>query len=348
METRNAGTAPGTTEAYDAVERHLEARGVPCSRERFRVPSPPRLSAPAGFLAFAASAFLLLAGHAAAAFLLSAAGGILLLLDACGFSPLDWLGPKEPRSVLVVPGTPSDGGRRAVVFSVPVRCRAAGRGRFPRAEAVRGAVRAAGLLLGFGLWAVCGGVLLLYLAPPGAAAGAAGAAMAALAALERFPPASGERPPNLAAGWVDRLAAPTREGVRPFVLVNSGDEAEVKYFLARHRGPVFRGAVIFVEFAPGAAGPPAMSAREGPFLPYRVDAELARRARDAAKAARIPGPGARTLWQRSPALVAMSRGFRAITLFREEGPPKAGWGGSDEAALAWVRAVAETETDRTI
>lgn len=331
---------PGVTPQIDDVERLLRDRGVGCSRERFRLPSLPRVSPAAGFLLCAAASFLLVAGHAPASFLLASAGAILLLLDACGFSPLDWLGPREMRSVLVVPGTPSDGKRKALVFAVPLRCRLTPSGSEARAAAVRGALRAAGVALSFALCAVSGAVVLLFLSPPGASGAAAGVAMLALAALERFPSSPAGGPPNLAAAWTDRLVEPTQGGHRPFLLVYSGDEGEVKYFLARHRGPLFRGTAVFLEFAPGAEGPPGMSAKEGPLFPCRVDERLRARAAEAGKAAGIPGPGVRTLRCRSAGLVAMSRGFRAITLFRQEGPPEAGEAYSEAAALAWARAIA--------
>lgn len=334
---------PGATPQIDDVERLLLARGIGWSRERFRLPSLPRASPAAGFLVCAAASFLLAADHAAASFLLASAGAILLLLDACGFSPLDWLGPRETRSVLVVPGTPSDGKRKALVFAVPLRCRLTSRECFARAEAVRGALRAAGVALSFALCAVSGAVVLVFLPPPGAWGAAAGVAMLVLAALERFPPSPAGGPPNLAAGWADRLVEPTREGLRPFLLVYSGDEGEVKYFLARHRGPLFRGNAVFLEFAPGAEGPPGVSGKEGPLLACRVDEGLRARAAEAGKAAGIPRPGVRTLRCRSAGLVAMSRGFRAITLFRQEGPPDEGAAYSEAAALAWARAIAGGE-----
>lgn len=330
----------GAIPAIADVERVLRERAVPCSRERFRLPSLPRVSPAAGFLLCAAACFLLVAGHAAASFLLASAGAVLLLLDARGFSPLDWLGPREMRSVLVVPGTPSDGTDKALVFAVPLRCRLTSEGCLARAEAIRGALRAAGVVLSFSLCALSGAVILVFLSPPVAPAAAAGVAMLALAALERFPRAPAEGPPNLAAGWADRLVEPTRGGRRPFLLVYSGDEGEVKYFLARYRGPLFRGNVVFLEFAPGAEGPPGMSGREGPLVPCRVDERLRARAAEAARTAGIPGPGVRPIRCRSAGLVAMSRGFRAITLFREEGPPGGREAYPETAALAWARAVA--------
>ena len=115
-------------DSLDAQEARLAERGINCIRERFRVPAFPQISPSAGFLCCAAGAFLLAAAHPVKAFLFSLAGAMLLLLDACGFSPLDWLGPKEKRSVLVIPGTFSEENRKALFLAVPLACRLTGKG----------------------------------------------------------------------------------------------------------------------------------------------------------------------------------------------------------------------------
>src|SRR4030065_104788 len=170
-----------------SVEELLRGRGLEFVRARFRLPSLPQLSPSAGFLSCAAGAFLLAKGGAAASFLLAVAGAIILLLDAYGFSPPAWLGPRETRPVP--------------------------------------------------LFGVLGGI-----------------AMFALSAGEGVRPAAAEGPRNLAAGWVDLFPSPKDALFRPYFLVYSGDPAEVKYFLSRHRGPVFRGTGLFLELAPAAEG----------------------------------------------------------------------------------------------
>src|SRR3990172_8892321 len=127
-----------------SVEELLRARGLEFVRERFRLPSRPHLSPSAGFLSCAAGAFLLAKGCAAASFLLAVAGAIILLLDAYGFSPLAWLGPREMRSVLIVPGTPSGEKKKALFFGFPLRCRLTETGYFSREEALRRAAFAGG------------------------------------------------------------------------------------------------------------------------------------------------------------------------------------------------------------
>src|SRR3990170_151682 len=219
------------------IEGLLRARGVEPVRERFRLPSRPQLSPSAAFFACAAAAFLLATGAAAASFLLGTAGVALLLLDACGFSPLAWAGPKETRTVLVVPGTPSEEKEKALFFGLPLRCRLTRAGYFSRAEALRRIVSA-----------VSAGVLLLIVPPVPAFGALAGVAMLALSAGEWIRPVAIGGPENMAAGWADRLAFPPDARFRPHLLVYSGDPAEVKYFLARYRGPLFRGRGVFLEF----------------------------------------------------------------------------------------------------
>jgi hypothetical protein len=323
-----------------SVEELLRERGLEFVRERFRLPSRPQLSPSAGFLSCAAGAFLLAKGCAAASFLLAVAGGIILLLDAYGFSPLAWLGPREPRSVLVVPGTPSGERKKALFFGLPLRCRLTGTGYFSREEALRRAAFAGGLHLAFLLCAVSAGVLLVVLPPVPVFGVLTGIAMVALSAGEWVRPAAAEGPRNLAAGWVDRFPSPTDALFRPYFLVYSGDPAEVKYFLSRHRGPVFRGTGIFLELAPGAEGPYATSVREGPFFPYRVDPALLLLVREAGKRHGVPSARPVTIRDKSPGLFAMGRGFRAITIFRQEPSPAPGTPFSGESFLAWARGIA--------
>jgi hypothetical protein len=328
----------------DSAEEFLRARGVQCVRERFRLPLRPELSSSAGFLACAAGGFLLAAGSSTVSFLVSVAGATLLLLDAYGFSPASWLGPKETRSVLVVPGTPSEEKRKAFFFGLPLRCRLTNAGYFSRGEALRRASFAGGLVLAFLFCAVSAGVLLFLLPSLPSLGIIVGVAMLALSAAEWAWPATGKGPQNLAVTWADRLAVPRETAFRPFVLVYSGDGSEVKYFLARHRGPLFRGYGLFLEFSPDAEGQPAASVGEGPFLPYRVDPALFSCVRDAGKANGVPSAWAVTLRYRSPGLFAMARGFRAVTLFRRESPPAPEIPFPGETALAWAAGVAEKAT----
>jgi hypothetical protein len=161
--------------------------------------------------------------------------------------------------------------------------------------------------------------------------------MGALAAREWLTgkPAALRR--NLAAAWVERIVAAAQPEARPFVLVYSGDEAEVKFFLAKYRRAILRGRGIFVEFSEGSCGPPAASVREGPFFfPYRVDAGLLSDILAAGKACGIPAPGKPILRLKSGGLAAMSRGFQAVTLFPAEAPEGAEQGLSDERAAAWL------------
>src|SRR3990172_792908 len=147
------------------VEGLLRAQGVEYIRDRFRIPSRPQLSPAAALFACAAAAFLLSAGAAAASFLLGTSGVALLLLDACGFAPLAWAGPKETRTVLVVHGTPSGKKEKALFFGLPLRCRLTRAGYFSRAEALRRTVSAGGIALAILLCVASAGVLLLVFPP---------------------------------------------------------------------------------------------------------------------------------------------------------------------------------------
>ncbi|MBI5418956.1 MAG: hypothetical protein HZA60_02600 [Deltaproteobacteria bacterium] len=332
----------------EAVATALRGQGVDVVVERFRVPAWPQLSASAGFGLCAAGAFLLAAGRPAAAFLVGVSGSLLLLLDACGFSPLDWLGPKVRRSVAVIPGDPSERDRKALFLAVPLHCRLNASGRFSRKAALRHASYFLGLLLSLALATLAGGATLLYLPPLPGAGVVGGAALAVLAAGEWARGDSSPGPRNLAAGWVDQWLLPAGAAPRPFILLYSGDEAEVKFFLAKYRRPVLRGSGVFIEFPRSAGGAPAVTVREGPFIPYRVDIGLFSRVRTAGKACGIPYARMCTLRFKSAGLIAMARGFRAITLFRPEAraaeDPL-----SDEEAAAWIGRIAlggERESNR--
>ena len=331
---------PSVGEDLDRVEGLLRARGIDCHRERFRLPSRPRLSPSAGLLLGSAGGFLLAAGRPTSSFLLAVAGATVLLLDAYGFSPLAWLGPRRTRSLLVVPGTPSEDRRKALFFGIPLRCRLTEAGHFSRGEALLRAAFAAGPALAFLLCAVSGGVLLVLLPPVPRFGGAAGTALFLLAAAAWAGPAPGDGPPNEAASWADRLAA-REDPFRPFLLVYSGDAEEVKFFLARHRGSLLRGHGIFLEFPPGSFGRPAASVAEGPFLPYRVDPPLLSLVRQVGEAHGVSPVTTLPLRDKSAGLFAMARGFRAITLFRLESPPVPDAPFPAETALAWARGIAD-------
>lgn len=319
-----------------AIEARLAERGIEFFRERFRVPALPQVSPSAGFLCGAAGAFLLAGGHPAKAFLTGLTGALILLLDACGFSPLDWLGPKEKRSVLVIPGTFSEEKRKALFLAVPLFCRLTRGGYFSRKAALERAARTLGLILSLSLPAQAAAEMLHCLPGLPVAEVLAGAALAALSSWEwiRREPVPDVR--NLAADWVERWG-PAGPGFRPFVLVYTGDEAEVKFFLAKYRHPVLRGHGIFLEFAETASGPPAASGREGGFLlPYRVDPLLLSRVRAAAGELGIPFFRTQDLRFRSGGLAAMARGFKAVTLFRMEAPPAEETAFPVETAVSWI------------
>lgn len=322
------------SQEIEARARRLSERGIECVLERFRLPAHPRLTPPAAFLAGSASAFLLRGGHGSASVLAATVATILLWLDLRGFSPLDWIGRKEPRVVAVVPGSPGDTGRRALFLGIPISCR-------PRKEPfVRGAEPPpAGLCsAGFFLCAAIGlgaaaHLMRLWTASPRASA-AAGAALLAAAVLKAVSRSSPGALPNRAAGWMESLSRPSPDGVRPFLLLYSGDPEEVKYFLARHRGELLRGTGLFLVFPAGDSGPHAVFAREGPILPLRVDPALRKAARDAAESSGIRDLRETVLRGKSPGMFAAARGFCAITLLG--GDPTA-----DEAALRWIRGMVE-------
>ena len=327
-------------EEMETLARELSSRGFDCVLERFRLPSSPRLTPPAGFLACSAAAFSLAAGRGAASFLLATLGTILLLLDDRGFSPLDWLGRKRSRAVLVVRGTPSNTEGRALFFGLPLRCRLTGNGYYSRGETARRGLHAAGMLLCAALWLASAALLLLYLPPLPVPGAVAGAALLSLSVLEGVFSAAPAGPENRAPRWAARLAGSAGERFVPHLLVYSGDPEEVKYFLARHRGALLRGTGLFLEFPSGANGPLAVSVREGPLLPYRVDAGLVSRVRSAGDRSGVPPFREATLRYRSPALFSMARGFRAVTLFRLVGPPEEGAGTEEETAAAWAAGIA--------
>lgn len=319
--------------------RDLSKRGIECVLEKFRLPASPRLTPPAAWFAGAAAAFLLSRGHGAAAFLLATAGSILLLLDDRGFSPLDWLGRKESRSVLVVRGAPTDGEQKALFFCIPVACRLTKDGVFSGVESARRALHAAGFLLSAALCVVSAGMLLqLWSAPPLPAA-VAGAALLAVFVLETVPRSRPGAVRNLAAGWMEHLSQPAEDGRRPFLLLYSGDPEEVKYFLARHRGDLIRGAGVFLEFSPSAAGPPAVSVREGPIFPVRVDPGMLDRVRSSGAECGVPPLREAILRYKSPGLFAMARGFRAVTLFRGEAPPGGETAYTEGEAKQWANGI---------
>jgi len=340
----------GKNDPIGALEGTLAERGIESIRERFRVPACPQISPSAGFLCGAAGAFLLASGRPVSSFFAGLAGALILLLDACGFSPLDWLGPKEKRSVLVVPGTFSEEKRKALFLAVPLYCRLTREGYFSMEAAFRRAVAVVGLLLSFALPVLAGAATLLYLPPFPATEALLGAALAAAGAVAwiRREPVPAAR--NLAADWVERWAPPGESEFRPFVLLYPGDVAEVKFFLAKYRYPVLRGHGVFLEFPEDARGPAAASGGEGGFpLPYRVDPSLLSRVRAAAKECGIPFLRTPALRFQSGGLVAMARGFKAVTLFRLEGSAPEGTALSRETAVSWVEEIvrrSDTPADR--
>ncbi|NJD63296.1 MAG: hypothetical protein FIA93_11345 [Deltaproteobacteria bacterium] len=336
---------PGKNDPIGDLESQLVQRGIPAARERFRAPAFPQISPCAGFVLGAAGAFLLASGHPDAAFLAGTVGLLLLLLYLCGFSPLDWLGPKEKRSVLVVPGTASEENRKALFVAVPLFCRLTSSAVFSRRAARGRRSGAVGLLLCIALPVLAGAASLHYLPLPHVPAVLAGAALFALAAAEwvRGRPAAPRR--NLAAEWAVRSFPPPGHGARPFLLVYAGDEAEVKFFLAKYRRQVLRGRGIFVEFAEGSAGPPAVTIGEGPFfIPYRVDPVLFSIVRAAGDACGVAAAAMPKLRFPSGGLVAMSRGFAAVTLFRMEAAAGAAPPLSDPNARAWLERILHGST----
>jgi hypothetical protein len=311
------------------------------------VPAYPQISPSAGFLLCATGALLLASGRPASSFLVGISGALVLVLSACGFSPLDWLGPKEGRSVLVVPGTPSGEDRKALFLAIPVCCRMTSSEFFSREAAIRRAFSVSGVLLSLALPVFSGAAALLYLPSLPAAGALAGAALCLLGAGEW---ASGKFPApvrNVAAGWVGLSARSTEPAARPYILVYSGDIAEVKFFLAKYRRHVFRGHCVFAEFAEGGCGPPAVSAREGLLVPCAVDHALFSRVRAAGDACGIRHARTASLGFTTGGRIAMSRGFKAVTIFRLEAPPDGEAGLPDGQALAWLDGIASTPNDLT-
>ncbi len=330
----------GKNDPIGGIETELARRSVSFVRERFRVPAYPQISPSAGFLFCATGAFLLASGRPASSFLVGISGALILVLTACGFSPLDWLGPKERRSVLVVPGTPSGESRKALFLAIPVCCRMTASGCFSREAAIRRALHVSGVLLSLAFPVFSGAAALLYLPDLPAAGALAGAALCLLGAGEWV---TGKNPPprrNIAAGWVERLAHSTEPAARPFILVFSGDIADVKFFLAKYRRHVFRGHGVFAEFAEGSCGPPAVSAREGLLVPCAVDPDLFSRVRAAGDACGVRHGRTASLGFTTGGRIAMSRGFKAVTLFRLDAPTDAEAGLQDGPALAWLAEIA--------
>ncbi len=294
----------------------LAEQGVAGTRIRFRVPALPGLSAAAGFLACSGGSLLLCASRPVPSFFLSLSGGLLLLLDAGGFSPLSWIGPKEERAVAVVEGDPSEPGKPALFLAIPGRCRLTPGGEHSLRGKIREAARALGTVLSLLFPILPAGSALLLAPPPVVPAAGIALLFAGLSVSEAVRRQRPSGPENLAAGWVGSLLAGSPPGRRPWILLYPGDPAEVKFLLARFRGPLFRGLGLFLEWPDEAAGPPAVSRREGSLPAYRTDPRLVAAAVGAAKESGA-GP-VRTSWVpfRTGAFFAMSRGFRAVTLFR--------------------------------
>jgi hypothetical protein len=321
------------------LEEELAERGIDAVRERFRVPAFPQLSPSAGFLTCAAGAFLLAADQPSASFLVGISGTLLLALWTCGFSPLDWLGPKERRSVLVVPGAPSEENRKALVIAVPVFCRLTSSAYYSRKAAVRRASDAFGILLSLALPVLSGAAALRYFPSLATEGAIAGSVFSLLAAAEWARKGPAARARNLAADWIGPSLFSRNPEARPFLLAYSGDEAEVKFFFAKYRRQVFRGQAAFAEFPEGACGPPVASAREGLLFPYRVDPALLARVRAAGEACGIRISSTATLRSLSGGRIAMSRGFRAVTVFRRDAAEAAGEQLTDERAAAWLEEI---------
>lgn len=338
----------GKIDSLDSLGKYLEGLGIECIRERFRAPSFPQLSPSAGFLCAAAGAFLLAAGHPVEAFIIGLAGALLLLLAACGFSPLDWLGPKEIRSGLVVPGTFSDERRKALFLAIPLSCRLTRSDHFSREASFRRSASTFGHILSISLPVLAAMETLLYLPPLPAAEVAAGIVLLALSAAEWIGRKPVAPPANMAAGWVAQLVA-TGSGFRPFVLLYTGDVAEVKFFLAKYRHPLFRGHGLFLEFPESASGMPAASGSEGGFiLPYRVDPALLLRVREAALECGVPSPETPALRFGSGGLAAMARGFKAVTLFRLDAPPAGETAFDGGTAISWIGEIVKRSGDGTV
>lgn len=324
-------TAP---QEIEALARRLSDRGIECVLERFRLPARPRVTPPLGFFAGAAAAILLPLGPGAASFLTATAASILLWLDERGFSPLDWIGRKEGRTVLVVPGSPADGERTAQFFGIPLACRLPEDEAPSGSESWRRVLHVSGLLLCAALCLVSAARLLRLWADPTMEIVGVGTVLLLAAASESLFRVRAEPVRNRASEWLEPLSRPASDGRRPFLLLYSGDPEEVKYFLARHRSDLLRGTGLFLEWPDGASGDPAVSAREGAILPLRVDSALRSRVRSAAGACGIPRVRDTVLRRKSPGMFTMARGFRAATLSGGKSVPEG-------EAIRWVREILE-------
>jgi hypothetical protein len=265
---------------------------------------------------------------------------MVLVLYACGFSPLDWLGPKDKRSVLVVPGTPSGERRKAFFLAIPLFCRLASSGVLSREAARRRTSNTFGILISVALPVMAAAAALRYLQSLPAACVLSGAALCLLVAVEWVRGDDAAPARNLAVRWAERYVPPDAQGAIPFVLVYTGDVSELKFFLAKYRRHVFRGQGIFAEFAEGSCGAAAVSDREGPLVSYRVDPALFALVRAAAQACGVRNAAARKLGFLSGGRIAMSRGFRAVTVFRADAASAEEEGLSDERASAWLSEIA--------
>lgn len=324
-------TAP---KEIEAPARRLSDRGIECVLERFRLPAHPRVTPPLGFFAGAAAAVLLPLGSGAASFLTATAASVLLWLDDRGYSPLDWIGRKEGRTVLVIPGSPADGKRPAHFFGIPLLCRSPEDGALSGSASWRRVLHVSGLLLCAALCLVSAARLLRLWAAPSMAIVGVGTVLLLAAASESLIRVRAEPVRNRASEWLEPLSRPASDGRRPFLLLYSGDPEEVKYFLARHRRDLLRGTGLFLEWPDGASGGPAVSVREGAILPLRVDPSLHARVRSAAGSCGIPRVRDRILRYKSPGMFAMARGFRAATLSGGKTMPEG-------EAIGWAREILE-------
>lgn len=328
-------------EALRTIEADLAASGFPCVAESFRIPAAPGLSPAAGFLVSAGGGFALAAGRPGLAFLLGVAGAAILLLDASGFAPLDWIGPKRRSRVLVLPGPPTREPREAFFLGIPLACSSwpapAGRGPGWNRYAYPAGVALAGIVA---LLSGAAALAFASLAPAVGIAGGAGLVVPAAAAA-----VSGRRgggpSRNRAARWVTGMAAALEGPSRPTLFVYPGDPAEAKFFLARYREPLFGGRGLFLEFPEGAGGPFSVGRAEGPLVPHGVDPLLFDAIRRAAKAAGLPEPAGRKVRRKTAALCAMARGFRAATVGQEAGPVPGVAAPTAEPGFRWVLEIAK-------
>lgn len=321
--------------ALFGIAAELSAAGVSCSIETFRVPAWPWLSRASGFVAAAAGGALLLGGGAAGAFLLEVVAAGILLLDAFAFTPLDWLGPKVRSRILSVPAPQPAARGEAFFVGIPLRCPAP-EGTGGRASQIlhrAGAAALAALLL------LCAAAALFFIPPPRLAAALCMplfAAAAVTAGSDGFRPGRG----NAAVRPAVQLAA-ARNDKRPFVFFYSGDPAETKYFLARHRGALFGGSGLFVVLEDGAAGPLRLAGPAGPLFSFRIDPALALRVCAAVEAAGLAPPGPASSGRQAAALCAAARGFRAAVLLRSGGPSRGGVSLGEDNAFAVLAEIAK-------